>query len=775
MASIEIIALKLTLNNNNNNLNPYIKSILTMLCLCVLLACSIKKHIPEGERLYTGATLNISSDTLIKNRDLLEVELNKVLAPEPNISFLGLYTGLYFYYKNQKEKPGFLNKFLFKKFGEKPIYQSTVKPYNIEPIISNRLENRGFFYGEVRSQFTEKNKKAGLNYKVHIPLPYKMATYNLDTLPLPIYKSIKKEYQVTKFTKDMRFDLSDMKLERERINMNLKEKGYYNFNESFLIFEADTNRYKNKRFDLYLKLKKGTPLKSIVPYKLSKIKVYANYNIEKDTLSPIACRFNDKSYIQNELFFKPKHLDPFITLKEEQLFSSENSRNTARRLSSIGAYKFVNIQYKEIDSVLTDSLGILEASIYLAPLNKRAIRAELQGVTKSNNFAGPALTLTFSNRNLFNGGETLNLSTNVGYETQLSGGDNAGLSALELGLKSELVFPRMLFPWKINTNFFKYAIPKTKTSLGVNFLNRTKLYTLLSGNALFGYTWDANKFVTHQINPLSLNYTKLSNTTSVFDDILDDNPFLKRSFNQQFISGLTYSFTYNGMVEPNDTHQIYLNSTIDIAGNSLTLFDSANNDGTANTILGLEYAQYAKADIDFRYHYKPNKNNTIATRLFAGYGLAHGNSEVLPFVKQYFSGGPYSVRAFGIRSLGPGTFNEKDNANGAFFDQTGNIRLEANIEYRFPLFSYLNGAIFADAGNIWNSKENESLPDGKFSSNFINELGMGAGIGVRVDIQGFVIRFDLAAPFHDPAQPEGERLNFNIKAPVLNFAIGYPF
>lgn len=751
------------------------KSILAILCLSILLACSVKKHIPEGERLYTGATIHIESESLIKNQDLLKIELNKVLTPEANNSFLGIYPGLYFYYKNQKKKPGFLNKFLFKKFGEKPVYQSTIKPRNIEALINNRLANRGFFYSKTTSQFREKNKKASINYKVNIKPPYQMATYNLDTLPLPIYNAVKKEHKKNRLKKNMRFDLSNMKLEREQININLKEKGYYNFNESFLIFEADTNQYKNKRFDLFLKLKKGTPLKSIVPYKLSKINIYTNYNIEKDTLSPNEERFEDKSYIQNKLFFKPKHLDPFITLKEGQLFSSENSRNTARRLSSIGAYKFINIQYKEIDTLLTDSLGVLEANIYLSPLNKRAIRAELQGVAKSNNFAGPTLNLTFSNRNLFNGGETLNLSTNIGYETQLGSGNNAGLSSLEFGLKSELIFPRMLFPWKINTNFFKYAIPKTKTSIGIDFLNRTQLYTLISGNALFGYTWDANKFVTHQINPLSLNYTKLSNTTNAFNEILDDNLFLNQSFNQQFIFGLTYSFTYNGMVEPNNRHQIYLNSTLDIAGNSLSLFDGGSKKNTSNTVLGLEYAQYAKADIDFRYHYKINKSNTIATRLFAGYGLAHGNSKVLPFVKQYFSGGPYSVRAFGIRSLGPGTYNEENNVNGSFFDQTGNIRLEANIEYRFPLFSYLYGAIFADAGNIWTSKENESLPGGKFSGNFINELGMGSGIGVRADIQGFVIRFDLAAPFHDPALPKEERLTFNIKAPVLNFAIGYPF
>ena len=194
----------------------------------------------------------------------------------------------------------------------------------------------------------------------------------------------------------------------------------------------------------------------------------------------------------------------------------------------------------------------------------------------------------------------------------------------------------------------------------------------------------------------------------------------------------------------------------------------------------MEYAQYAKADIDARFHlnFGKDRQHTIATRVFAGYGLAYGNSDVIPYVKQYFSGGPYSVRAFRTRSLGPGTYNEDNDSesDGTFFEQTGNIRLEANVEYRFPIYSFFKGALFVDAGNVWNSKVNPTFNgEDKFTSNFINELGMGTGFGLRVDLQGFVIRFDLAAPFHDPSLPEGERFDFQLDQPVLNFAIGYSF
>lgn len=757
----------------------YLKYIpILLLILGSLYSCGISKFIPEDERLYTGASLIITSDSIIKNEDRLKEELESVMLPEPNSKFLGIQLGLYYYYKNQKEKPGFINRWLYKKLGEKPVYQSDVQTFDVEELLLNRLENRGFFYSAASSNFEEKEKKASVTYTVKVPTPYRMETYQLDTFPSPLKGEIEELAKTTPLKKGMRFDLSSMKFERLRIDAELKKNGYYNFNEAFLIFEADTNRYDNKSFDLFLKLKNAVPEKSIVPYRISKVNIYPNYETG-DSTETTSIRYKDKNFIQNEVFLKPKYLEPFVKLEEGELYNPETSRNTARRLSSIGAYKYVNILYSEIDSLATDSLGLLEANIYLSPLNKRAFRAELQLVTKSNNFTGPALALTYSNRNVFGGGETYNTTLKFSYEAQLGGGKSTGTSSLELGLKNELIFPRVLFPIKINDDFFKYSIPKTKTSISLDYLNRTELYNLISGTALFGYVWDSNRYVTHQINPISISYTDLRKTSPEFDQILEENPYLKRSFEQQFISGLNYSFTYNEMVDTQRAHQMYLNLALDIAGNSVSLIGKDQGPDAPKTIFGLEYAQYAKVDVDFHYHFNFAKEQTIATRLYAGYGLAYGNSDVIPFVKQYYAGGPYSVRAFRIRSLGPGTYNADEDPNNTSddsFDKTGNIRLEANVEYRFPIISFLKGAVFADAGNIWNSVENPVYGGkDKFTRNFINELGMGAGVGLRVDIQSFVIRFDLAAPFHDPSQPRTKRFNFDVGNPILNFAIGYPF
>lgn len=752
--------------------HTYSSYISLILLLSLFASCSVQKYIPEGERLYRGARVIIETDTTVANQALLKNELESVLRPEPNSKFLGMYPGVYVHYRAQREKTGFINKFLNKRIGEKPVYTSNIKEFEVEELLRNRLRNRGFFYPSASSSFRESETKptSSIDYTVTIPTPYRLNSYQLDTLSSPIYREMVSMMQESPLKKGIRYDLSNLKVERERIDYGLKRKGYYNFNSSFLLFEIDTNQYDSKRFDMFLRLKKEVPKKVTVPYKINKINVYANYDLN-DSVYKIKERYDQKNFIQRQEFFKPKYLAPYITLDEGAYYNPDTSRNTARRLSTIGSYKFVNIQYEEVDSLRTDSIGVLEATIYLSPLNKRSLRTEIQAVTKSNNFAGPGLAITYTNRNLFKGGENLNITGSAGYEVQVGGGQSLG--SIELGLNTELVFPRVIVPLKIATDFFEYNIPKTVTALGFDYLNRSQLYTLLSGNAGFGYLWDANKFVTHRLHPISASYTRLSNTTAVFEEILDDNQFLRRSFDQQFIAGLNYGFTYNGMIDGSDRHQIFLNSTFELAGNAVSLLGQDNPDTPSKTFIGIDYAQFAKLDADFRYHFSFGKEQKLATRLFAGYGYAYGNSEVLPFVKQYFSGGPYSVRAFRIRSLGPGTSSES--STDAFFDQVGNIRLEANVEYRFPFTKFLKGSFFVDAGNIWNSEDNLEIEGDQFSPDFIRELGIGGGFGVRVDVQGFVLRFDLAAPFHDPSLPEGERWDFKFDEPILNFAIGYPF
>lgn len=749
----------------------------------LLPGCSVKKFIPEDEYLYTGGEVKIEREEPIKGIKEVKSEIENLLRPRPNSKVLGMRLGLWAHYKGSRENPGFINRFLKNRIGEEPVYLSDVNPSRTEELILNRLENKGFFYSEASSDVNRKDKFASVEYDILLKSPYTLSSYQYDRDSLAIDKEIIEIMEDTKFKKGNRFDLTQMNEERERIDIELKKRGYYNFNGEFLIFEADTNQYEDRQFDLFLRLKHSAPEKGIIPYEIQNIRVFPNYSIDTYGDRTDTVEVDGIQFIQETKAFKPELLEQYILLEEGQKFNSELSRLTSNRLSGIGNYHFVNLRYQEQDTPLSDSLGLLDVNIFLSPMEKRSVRAELQGVSKSNNFAGPAFILNYRNRNLFLGGETLNLTAKFAYETQIASGEREGLNSFELGLKGDLIFPRVVFPIEIRERF-AYSVPKTKISLGTEFQDRRGFYRLNSLSSSYGYFWNANRFVYHEINPISLNFVNLSRTSPEFDVILDSNPFLRQSFEQQFIAGVTYSFAFNMLMDQFRTHSIYFGANLDFAGFGLNFLNELVNSENVNTFLGLEYAQYNKADIDFRYYLRFSERNVLAARLFGGIGAPYGNSVSLPFVKQFFSGGPNSVRAFRIRSLGPGSFRPERFDVRSFFDQAGDIRLEGNIEYRFPLVSLLKGALFVDAGNVWLINENEALPGGRFSSNWLNELGIGAGFGLRVDVEFFVIRFDLATPLHRPYMPEGERWEKDFKIGsnqwrrenlIFNFAIGYPF
>lgn len=753
------------------------KNIIFCLVLFSFSACAVKKYIPEDEFLYRGAEIDLKSSEKIKNKSALEDELEDVLYPEPNSGFLGIYPGLHYYYVYHQKSHNFWRKFMYNKIGEKPAYYSESEVENTEEILKNRLENNGIFYSKVESEvkIDSSKKSAKVYYDIKADQPYhiKKFIYEPDSSnPSDINEEIKEALSETLVKENEDFNLTEFKAERERIDQYLKDKGYYYFNHDFLLFEADTNTNGKRALNLYLKLKDEMPEKAKYPYNIDSVLVYTG--VYNDTVYGVQDTVNIKNvdFIQSKKypFFKPKRLRPFILLEEGQLYNSESSKFTSRRLSNIGTYKFVNIQYSDSDTIV-DSLGQrhLTSTISLSPLPKRGIQFQLEMVTKSNEFTGPRLGATYTNRNIFRSGELLKIEPNFGYEKQFSK-QNKGDRTLNLGLKASLLFPRMLFPANFDDSF-RYAIPKTQISAGVDYMNRKNLYTLNSFSTSFGYIWDQNRFVNHNLNLINIDYVKLGNTSERFDQALEENPYLKRSFEQQFIAGFVYRFTYNQLNETSQRGRFYFQGEFDIAGNGLSLFGKKKADGD-KAFLGLKYAQYAKADIDVSYHFDLDRkgNQTLVGHLFAGWGLPYGNSDALPFVKQFFAGGPYSLRAFQIRGIGPGTY-KPDPDSYSYFDQAGDIRLEANLEYRFPIISIFKGAVFADAGNVWLYKANESLPGGKFSKAFIKELGIGTGVGIRVDVQGFVIRLDLSSPLKKPA----EDWNFDYKNPVFNFGIGYPF
>lgn len=751
--------------------------------LIFLSGCSISKYIPSDELLYKGADLKLESESTVSDLKKLNMEMEALIRPVPNKKFLGIYTGLWSYFKSRKEKPGFISRFLNKKIGEEPVYLSQVDARRTEELLSNRLENRGFFNSKISSEVSSNTKFATIKYVASLSDPYTLAHFEFeggeDTLE--IHRQIADLMAEAEIKEGMRFDLSKLKDERVRLDEALKSRGFYKFSPDYLIFEVDTNiSGQSRNFNLFLRLKDKVPDDGIIPYSLSGIKVFPNYSINEESEILDTVVIKGKSFIQGKELFRPELLEQYILINSGERYDPQKSRLTSNRLSSIGTYRFVNLRYSDLET--TGDEGVLEASIYLSPLKKRAVRAELQGISKSNNFAGPELTLNHQNRNLFAGGETLNLSGKIAYETQIAGSTRSGLNSIALGLQADIIYPRLIFIVPIKSQF-SYSMPKTKISFGTEYLNRVGLYRLNSFSVNYGYFWNASDFVYHEINPISLSVVNLSRTSSDFEDILDKNPFLRRSFDQQFIAGINYTFHYNRLRDSQSKHGIFLGTNIDLAGNTLNLVNKIFG-GDPGQFIGLNYAQYAKGDIDLRYYLRVSENQTIASRLFGGIGIPYGNSVSLPFVKQFFSGGPNSIRAFRIRSVGPGTYRPGEFNLGSYFDQAGDIRLEGNLEYRFSIVSIVKGAIFVDAGNVWLKKENQALPGGKFTSTWWKELAVGTGFGLRFDIDFFVIRFDLATPLRKPYLPENERWGntfalgdktWRRENLIFNFAIGYPY
>lgn len=750
----------------------------------LVFGCNVKKHISDGDFLYTGAALNVERPYGIQDWKSVEQELESLSRPEPNSKILGMYIPLWAYFKGSQERPGFINRFLKDKIGEEPVYIKDVNIPQTESLIVNRLENNGFFYSNVASEVNRKSYTAGVKYEMELTDPYTLKKYIYDHDSIELDKEIQGLMDNKVLKIGDRFQLSKLREERERLDLALKNKGFYNFNPDFLIFESDTNQYVDRGIDLYLRYKSNVPEEGLRSYQIRNIRVYPNYTLDSLEETRDTTVIRGIKFIQDTpLAFKPDRLEQYILINEGELYNASRSKLTSNRISGIGNYRYVNIRYAETDSVSEDGTGFLDANIYLSPLNKRSVRVELQAVSKSNNFAGPALLLSYKNRNLFHGGEILDITGKFAYETQIASGEREGLSSFELGLKGDLIFPRVVFPIEIKERF-AYSVPKTKISLGTEYQDRRGLYRLNSVSASYGYFWNANRFVYHEINPISLNFVNLSRTSPVFEEILENNPFLRLSFEQQFIAGVTYSFAFNKLMDTYRTHSIFFGANLDFSGGGINLLNKIVGSSNADQFLGFNYAQYNKGDFDFRYYLRFSNEKVIATRLFGGVGLPYGNSVSLPFVKQFFSGGPNSVRAFRIRSLGPGSYSPENVGVGGFFDQAGDIRLEGNIEYRFPIVSFFKGAVFADAGNVWLVNENDALPGGKFSANWMKELGVGAGLGLRIDLNFFVLRFDLATPLRKPYAPKGERWERNFRFDegewrrenlVFNFAIGYPF
>ena len=772
-----------------------------MLCIATLISgCTATKFLNEGEAFYTGAKINFETQgRRVGRKKVLEKELQELITPKPNSKVLGMRPAVWFYYVagTPKKKKGLKN-FIKNKLGQPPVLMKDVTPERTAKVLSGQLFNEGYFKSSVSSAVEIKGKKGRVIYTVQISRPYRLDSIRYPKPRDSVYASIVRTLKEESLLKSrQRYDLARMQAEQERIEETLENYGFYYFDDRFLIFEADSTVGKEgkRRVDLDLKLEKGIPRRARRIYTINKVMIFPDYSLT-DTLKTKAdtILIDGFNFVDSARNFRPRVITRVINIKEGNIYRREDQELTLSHLMGLGVFKFVNIKYSETRSDST----LLDASIYLTPLQKKSLRAEVQAVSKSNNFVGPGIAFTFTNRNLFRGAELFQMSLTGAYEVQVGGQNQGPLNSLETGLESSLTIPRFISPIRIDYNSRKY-LPKTVVKAGFNFQNRVGYYRLSSLNLSYGYIWRETAAKSHELFPIDISFVRTDKKSQAFIDMVESNPVLENSFENQFIVGARYSYTLNTQLNEDPmqpferkkfrTHNFYFNGNVDIAGNIVNWVQNMVHSSREEPfdLFGAPYSQFAKGDVDFRYYYQFDQHNKLATRIITGIGYAYKNSTTMPYIKQFSIGGSSSIRAFPARSIGPGTYNVRDNIptdSTLFIDQRGDIKLEGNLEYRFDIIKALKGAVFVDAGNIWLARVDPHRPGGEFHSDtFLRQLALGTGLGLRLDFSFFVLRFDLAFPLRKPYLDDPwvmDDIDFGSSAwrkenLIFNIAIGYPF
>jgi len=748
--------------------------------------CNVTKNVPENDALYTGHKLELKNSTASKSYNkVLKTDLTGLLRPKPNSSILGIKFKLGLYNMAGK-KDNFINRFL-RKTGEPPVLLSQLNLDRNIQVLTNTLENKGFFHARVTGDTTVKNKKASSSYVADAGTQY---TINEVTFPddsSAISQAIRSISGETILKKGKPFILDVVKGERLRIDVALKEKGFYYFNPEDLIVLVDST-IGNTATNLHVRFKPEIPMSNKQAYTINKVFVYSNYNLntaKRDTLKTDSIFYNGYSVIDRRKTFKPQVFDRILQFKPGDLYNRTDHNLSLNRLINLGAFKFVKNRFEQVP----DSFK-LNTYYYLTPLPKKSLSAEIGGLTKSNNVTGSELTLRWRNRNTFRGAELLTITAYGGFEVQYSG-QYSGYNTMRYGAEANLTFPRFLIPF-FNFNTSGSFVPRTNIQFGYDILQRQKLYALNSFRGQFGYIWKENARKEHQFNPISVNYVQPLNVSKIYADSIQYNPILQRAIEQQFIIGSNYNFNYNELVgREKNAGGFYFNGLLDLSGNIAGLVSGANaKQGKVVELFGTPFSQYFKTELDTRYYVKIGTNSQWANRLILGVGVPYGNSKILPFVKQFFAGGSNSLRGFRSRSVGPGTYDGSRGADstGFFPDITGDMKLEINTEYRRKLFSIVDGAFFIDAGNVW--LYNEPAPEdkqqgAKFTKSFLKELAADMGVGIRIDVTILLLRLDVAIPIRKPWLPAGQRnvinqIDFGSSAwrkenIIWNLAIGLPF
>ena len=756
----------------------------------LLSACSTTRNLPEGEVLYTGIEeIKVENADESKAGEATMDEIEAALAYPPNNALLGSSSlrvpfpfGLWVY-NAFVNKEGKLGKWIFRKLAAKPVLISTVNPEVRVKVARNLLNEYGYFQGESAFEVIpdEKNpRKAKLAYTITMNHPY-----TLDSVEyVHIRHRADSLIDATAGERLLRtgdpFNVVRLQAERERISSMLRDNGYYYFRPDFITYQADTTLVPG-RVTLRVAPKESLPRTALRTWRLGDISVWLNgYNNEPPTDS---VRYKNLTvHYEGKLRVRPSVLYKRLYLKPGDLYSQRAQERTQTALARLGIFRYTELSYAPRDTTRRqDTLDLRVNAAYDLPLDGEL---ELNVTAKSNDQVGPGAVFSVTKRNIFGGGETFGVKLRGSYEWQTGNklDDNSSkINSYVLGLSTTLTFPRVLFPaWGRRDLDMPAA---TTFRLYADQMNRARFFKLLAFGGEAAYEFQPSATSRHSVTPFKLAYNLLQRTTAEFDSITNVNRALKESLQDQFVPSVSYTYTYDDSPLTDRAYHLWWQASVTQAGlvvNGLYALAGERFGKEGKKLLGNPFAQFLKGTLEARYDYDLGKKQHLVGRVMAGAIYSYGNARTSPYNEQFYIGGANSIRAFTIRSIGPGRYfqNSADNQY-AYIDRTGDIKFEANLEYRFPILGDLHGATFLDCGNIWLLRQDEGRPGGQLKwGSFLNDLALGTGFGLRYDLSFIVIRFDVGIGLHLPYDT-GKKGYYNIprfkEGMGYHFAIGYPF
>ena len=751
--------------------------------MAVLMAasCSTTRRIPDDEILYTGVKgITIAPSDSMKVPAAMASSIKSAVDVAPN-NYWKLVgwrypfpLGLWVYNNWPNPKSGFRH-WLYEKLVEEPVLVSDVRPEVRTHMIEQILDNNGYFRGTATYSLVQgKNrKKAKIHYDV-VPGPgYPIRNIRLlpDTTALGalIDSLARKDSYLTAVRP--RYSTDSLSVARTRITNSLRNRGYYFFRPEFIEYLADSIANPGE-IELKMMLASNTPKFALNPYTTGKVTVHIARN--QGGGSPDTVEMKRATLIQMmPSRLRRKLIDENVTFRPGRRFSVRNMDRTQANLARLGIFNTINIEaYPDTNDLAARKLNVDVFATFDAPLETSL---EVNASSKSNSYIGPGLTFGVTNKNIFGGGEQLSVKLTGTYEWQTGHGRRSIFNSYEVGLTGSLAFPRLLAPKFIPRS--RYNLSWTRFQLNADLLNRPHYFKMAQFNASVNYDWRLRRYVSNTLTLFKLTYTNLMHTTHDFDSIMAANPAVAQSFMSQFIPQMAYTYVYDRAFGRDNT--LNWQFTVQEAGNVFWAIYRACGKNGRKDLFGTPFSQFVKGQTQLVWGRRLGGDNWLVSRVAVGAAHAYGNSTQVPYSEQFYVGGANSIRAFTVRSIGPGSYKAPPGQPEDYFDRTGTFKFEANVEYRFPIFGPLHGALFVDTGNVWLLKDDPMRPGGTLrGKTFFRDLALGTGVGLRFDISMLVIRGDLGIGIHAPYDT-GKSGYYNMKSfgksLAFHLAIGYPF